>query len=186
MMNKPSPLGSAALVAIALVTTGAARPAEAAPRVGVEPTDARAVDVDDRVFSIASAKGRPLVIVYEDRDSAKVNAATKRDLGELMKDGAIKGSLVVAAVADVSEYDSWPAKGFVKDAIREQSKKTGTTIWCDWSGGFRKALELRKGTSNVLVIGRDGRVKLAVEGALTEEQRRELSAIVRREASAKS
>ncbi len=157
--------------------------AEAAPRVGAEAADARATSIDGRVFSTAAVKGRALVIVYEDKDSATLNAAVKRDLAALMKDDTTRAAVVVAAVADVSEYDSWPAKGFVKDAIREEEKKSGTTIWCDWDASFRKALALGKGTSNVVVIGRDGKVKFAVQGALSKEQRGDLATIVKREAA---
>ena len=69
----------------------------------------------------------------------------------------------------MSSYDFWPAKGFVKDAIREESRKAGTTIYCDWDGTFRKAYRLRQGISNVILVGKSGEVLFAAEGALVPQ-----------------
>ena len=119
----------AAVTLTAVVASSTALDAQARPRVGAEAADARAVDVEGvRVLSTKALEGKPIVIVYEDKDSATLNASVKSDLAAMMKDDATRAAVVVAAVADVSEYDSWPAKGFVKDAIREESKKSGTTI----------------------------------------------------------
>lgn len=166
---------------LALASVVPATEVGAAPKVGAEAKDARVEDVDGRELTIASVRGRPLVIVYEDKDSAASNAAAKDDLRELMKDAAVSRALVVAAVADVSEYASWPARGFAKDAIREASKKAGTTIWCDWSGKFRRALELDARKSNVVLVGRDGTIKWAASGPLSQKQRATLATRIRAE-----
>ena len=156
----------------------------AAPTVGATAKDARAVDVDGRVLSLERMRGTTVFVVYEDKESGKQNQALKRELEEwLSHDAKAHASVFVAPVADVSEYDSWPARGFVKDAIREESKKVGMTIWCDWDASFRKTLDLAKGKSNVVVLGRDGRVLFAAEGALSLEQRREAIAAAKREAA---
>jgi predicted transcriptional regulator len=150
----------------------------AVPRPG-HAADGRAEDVDGKVFRTSAFKGRPIVVVYEAKDSKSANTAFKSDLTRLMKEKPLRDAVVVAAVADVSEYDSWPAKGFVKDAIRDEQKKTGTTIWCDWDASFRKAFDLTRGKSNVLVLGRDGRVRFAAAGARTAAQRASIEALLR-------
>lgn len=147
--------------------------------------DARVEDVDGRVFRPSAFKGRPILVVYEDKESKDANTAFKADLTRLMKEKPLRDAVVLAAVADVSEYDSWPAKGFVKDAIRDEQKKSGTTIWCDWDASFRKAFDLTRGKSNVLVLGRDGRVRFAAAGTLTAAQRASVEALLRAEVGAR-
>lgn len=171
-------------VAMGAALTTVSTEGVALPRPG-HAAEGRAEDVDGKVFRTSAFKGRPILVVYEDKDSKDANVAFKADLTRLMKDKALRDGVVLAAVADVSEYDSWPAKGFVKDAIRDEQKKSGTTIWCDWDASFRKAFDLTKGKSNVLVLGRDGRVRFAAAGALTAAQRASVEALLRAEVAAR-
>ena len=67
----------------------------------------------------------------------------------------------------------------VKDAIREESKKVGTTIYCDWTGSFRKAFKLAKGKSSVVLVGKDGKVLFAGEGKLSADDRKKLLALLK-------
>jgi len=163
------------------VALGSAAPhlAAALPDVGESPANARVEDVDGKALWLSELKGRVAIVVYEDKDSAELNKALKDDLAKLLKDDTVKGAVVVAPVADVSDYNSWPQKGFAKDAIRAESKKSKTTIWCDWDGAFRKALDLKKGTSSVLVIDREGTLRFAGEGALSQSERASFEKVVR-------
>ena len=70
----------------------------------------------------------------------------------------------VVAVADVSAWDFWPAKGFVQDAIREEQRKAGHPIFLDWSGEFGKSFRAKNDASNVVLVGPDGKVKLSHAG----------------------
>lgn len=153
--------------------------AQAIPREGAPAANARAEDVDGRVMELKSFKGKPILILYEDKESARQNVALKEDLAKLAKGDRYKSSIALAAIADVSAYDFWPAKGFVKDAIREESKKQKTTIYCDWNGSFRTALHLRRGVSNVVLVARDGKVLFAAEGTLSADQRKKLIGLIR-------
>jgi hypothetical protein len=155
--------------------------ARAALKEGQEAPNARLEDADGRVSELKAFRGRPVLIVYEDRDSAKQNDALKRELGELARGDRYRSRIALAAIADVSAWDFWPAKGFVKDAIRDESKKQGTTIYCDWTGAFRDAFRLRRGVSNVVLVGKDGRVAFTAEGTVPAEQRRRLIGMLRAE-----
>ena len=146
----------------------------AVPKEGDAAPNARVEDADGRSTELKTWKGKPILIVYEDKDSAQQNAALKEDLAKLAKGDRYKSRVALAAVADVSSYDFWPVKGFVKDAIRDESKKQGTTIYCDWSGSFRTTYKLRRGVSNVVLIGKDGLVLFAAEGAVPAPQRKRL------------
>jgi predicted transcriptional regulator len=153
--------------------------AGALPKEGKRARNARVTDVEGRVFELEAVKGKPVLIVYEDKESATQNVALKGDLAKLAKGDRYKTTVALAAVADVSSYDFWPAKGFVIDAIRAESKKQGTTIYCDWTGSFRSALELRRGVSSVVLLGRDGQVLFAAEGTVSKEGREKLVTLLR-------
>lgn len=145
--------------AAALIPAGSARPA------------ARVADADDRTLDLRAINGKPIFVMYEDQDSAKMNDALKADLARLARGPRYRGAIAVVPVADLQAYDFWPARGFVKDAIRSESKKIGTTIYCDWDGAFQRAAGFRRGTSSVMLIGRNARVLFGSEGPLSKEQR---------------
>jgi hypothetical protein len=177
MSNRLRSLLAAATVASTASTLGS--DALAVPREGATAPNAKLEDADGRVSELKAMRGKPILIVYEDRDSAKQNEALKRELGELARGERYRAKIALAAVADVSAWDFWPAKGFVRDAIRDESKKQGTTIYCDWTGAFRSTYKLRRGVSSVVLIGTDGRVVFAAEGALPMDQRKRLVSLLR-------
>ncbi|MDI1450671.1 YtfJ family protein [Polyangium sp. 6x1] len=168
--------GKASKVISAIVLGAALVPGVslALPKEGAEAPNARVEDADGRALQMSSLKGKPILIMYEDKDSAAQNQPLKDDLAKLGQGDKYKQKVAIAAIADVSSYDFWPAKGFVKDAIREESKKQKTTIYCDWDGSFRKAYGIRKGASNVILVGKDGRVLFAGSGALGTGDRKKL------------
>lgn len=168
---------------VALVALGAPI-ALALPKEGAAAPNAKVEDADGRVLEMKSLTGKPILIVYEDKDSAQLNQALKEELSRLAKGDKYRSKIALAAIADVSSYDFWPVKGFVKDAIRDESKKAGTTIYCDWDGKFRSTYKLREGTSSVVLVGRSGEVLFAAEGALKAEARKRLLALLRAEVEA--
>lgn len=175
MASFRSKIAAAALAA----TVGGTTQALALPTVGDAMPEGKVEDADGKALETKSIKGKPLLVVYEDRDTATQNAELKKELGELAKGDKYKSKIALAAVADVSSYDFWPAKGFVKDAIREESKKVGTTIYCDWTGSFRKAFKLTKGKSSIVLVGKDGKIAFAGEGKLSTEDRKKLLALLK-------
>ncbi|WP_438027056.1 YtfJ family protein [Sorangium sp. So ce233] len=168
---------SAAALSLALIS-GAAL---ALPSEGDRAPNARLEDADGRELQLKTLRGKPILIVYEDKDSATQNQAFKDALAKLAKGDRYRRSIALAAVADVSSYDFWPVKGFVKDAIREESRKVGATIYCDWDGAFRQAYRLRRGISNVILVGKNGQVLFAAEGKLKPEAQSRLLELLRKE-----
>lgn len=165
-------LAAVAGQASALVQAGTLRPA------------AQVVDADDRSLDLRSINGKPVLVLYEDQSSSKLNEDFKADLSRLAKGDRYRTAVALVPVADVQAYDFWPARGFVKDAIRGESKKVGTTIYCDWDGAFQRAAGFRRGTSSVMLIGRDARVRFASEGALDKTQRALLISLLKSEVEA--
>ena len=153
--------------------------AHAFPSVGAEHPDVKLQDAWDRTYALSRFHGMPILVIYEDKDSARVNQALKDQLATLARGDAYRGRVALVAVADVGAYDYWPVRGFVKDAIRKESSKQGTNIYCDWDGGVRGGLGLKKGTSNVVLFSRSGKVLLAESGPMSAHRREELFDMIR-------
>jgi hypothetical protein len=164
--------------ALSLVATIAqASNAFALPALGAS-ADAFYEDTEGRSLHLKQFIGKPVLILYEDKGSANVNAALKAELARVAKGGRYDARVALVPVADVSAYDYWPVRGFARDAVRAQSRKVGVPIYCDWHGAFRQQLALRRGTSNVLLIGKTGHVLFASEGALLPGERETLLRLV--------
>jgi hypothetical protein len=163
-----------------------AQAAHAVPSVGASRPDTELADAWDRSTRLGSFAGKPLLVIYEDKDSAQTNAALKADLSRLAGGEKYRSTVALVAIADVSAYDFWPARGFVKDAIKAESKKQNIVIYCDWDGHVRRGLGLNKNASNVVLYGKDGRVAFARAGTLSAAERAEVLDLLRREVGEKS
>ncbi len=155
--------------AVALPSTGEARPALVVH------------DADDRPFDLRSVNGRPTLVIYESKETNTQNQALKDELSRLAHGDAYRNKVALVPIADVASYSFWPAKGFVRDAIRSESKKAGTTIYCDWDGSAGRALGVRPGRSTVVLVGRSGKVLLSADGPLDAERRKALVDALRNE-----
>jgi hypothetical protein len=173
----------AALFLAASVFTLAAIPgAYAAPKEGQPAAEARAEDVDGRPFEVRSFRGKKaLIFFYEGKDTAQQNQGLKSEIAKLTKSDRYRSATQLVAVGDVADYDYWPVKGIVKDKIREESKKSGWPIYCDWDGSFRSAFKLRRDASNVVVVGKNGSVLFAAEGPVDAPKRQRLFNVLRAE-----
>lgn len=176
-MNAARRVAGAVLV---LSVTATAADASAVSPVGSTRPDIRLVDAWERTFDLTQVGARPLLVVYEDEDAVKQNAPFKEELSRLAKGDRYRTKIVLAAVADVAGYDYWPVRGFVKDAIRDESIKAGTPIYCDWNGAVRRAIGARPATSTVILYDRDGKAVFAHEGSMPEATRATLLATLRR------
>jgi hypothetical protein len=129
-------------------------PALAIPKEGAAVGSARVEDAEGGGLELKSLKGKPFVIVYDDKTSAPKSEALRREVVALSKTDAYKSKLGVVIVADVSPYDFWPAKGIVIDAVRAETRKQGITVYCDWRGDLRTAYKFKGDISNVVLVAR--------------------------------
>lgn len=127
--------------------------------------DARLLNLGDQVVSLRAiaGTGRVVVLLHQDRHSSEQNAAFKDALGRLAVRYADRLQLV--ALADVGGYDFWPAKGYVKDALRPVSDAGNVTVLCDWKSSVRKAYSLPAKQSAVFVVAR-GELRHLARGTL--------------------
>jgi len=152
---------------VSLVTVAAA----ALPRPGTSAPAARAQTLDAKVLDLRALRGRIALVFYEDKDSTAQNKALKDAITAQKKTHGHKLNVVIYAVADVSGYDFWPARGFVEDAIREEERKSKTSIYLDWSGTFGKSLGVKRGVSNVVLLNPDNKVVVAHSGPVPPDMR---------------
>jgi hypothetical protein len=168
------------LFAFAATVTLAA-PSDALLSPGANRPAVRVVDANDRALDLGAVHGRPMLVVYEDKESATLNQQLKTELSRLARGERYRSAVALVPVADVRDYDFWPARGFVKSAIRSESKKIGATIYCDWDGSFGRALRIQHGTSTVILFGKNGRVLFAGEGKISAADTNRLLELLRGE-----
>ena len=168
-------------VLLALVVASILRTARALPALGALRPEVTLKDAWERSITLSRFRGMPVLVVYEDKGSSTQNQRLKDDLARLGQGDRYKQSVGLVAVADVSGYDYWPVRGFVKDAIQSESEKQHTTIYCDWDGHVRTSLGLEKGMSNVVLFGKDGKVLFAASGTVSDQRREELVRLLRHE-----
>lgn len=158
---------------LALFLVALASHASALPAPGSNAPNARAADPDGRVVDLSALRGRPVLVFYENRDSLPQNHALVQELASLRARGEepYRSRLALVPVADVTSYDYWPVRGFVKSALRRHARAASIDIFCDFSGDFGRALGAARGQSNVVLLGPDGAVRFAAQGPLSREQR---------------
>jgi len=175
-----TPFVVAATFAVATLTADA----HALPTVGAAGPRGTVVDAEGRPLDLQQIKGKPTLLVYEDKEATKQNVELKSELAKLAAGGNYTQAIALVAVADVEGYDFWPARGFVKSAIRSESKKLGSTIYVDWSGGVRKGAGFTKGQSTIVLVGADGKVLFSHEGKMAIPERKALLALLAQQVEA--
>ena len=155
----------------------AALPAEAVPKLGSARPAIKLVDGWDRVNDL-SLGSRPLLVVYEDKDSSKQNQKLKDDLAALEKSIHYRKWVEHIVVADVSAYDYWPARDIAKGELQKWTKKIGFVIYSDFTGSVRTSLGFEKGKSNVVLYSRDSKVLFSKAGTVPELDRHRLVDLV--------
>jgi hypothetical protein len=168
-------------MALALTLGFTAARSEALPKPGARGAAARIHDANDRALEVGRTPGRPTLLVYEDKESSPLNGELKAELSRLARGERYRSAVTLVPVADVREYDYWPVRGFVRDAIRDESRKVGTPIYCDWNGAFGRAFGIQHGTSTVILLGKDNTVLFAYEGKLPKSATEHLLGLLRAE-----
>lgn len=161
-----------------LMVISSARPAGAdagveAPLPSADPLlDAPLFDLADKPVLLRSLRGKVVVVLHQDRHSSEQNPQFKEKLSGLV--ARFPKELQVVALADVGGYDFWPAKGYVKDALKPLDSGGGAIVACDWKGSVRKAYRLKQKQSVVFVLGKSLELLRMTQGQLSAPESEQL------------
>ena len=122
-------------------------------------------DLADKPVALRSLLGKVVVVVHQDRHSSEQNPQLKEKLSGLV--ARHPKELQVVALADVGGYDFWPAKGYVRDALKSLDSGGGAIVACDWKGAVRKAYRLKTKQSVVFVLGKSLELVRMTHGQLS-------------------
>ncbi|MGZ3453421.1 MAG: TlpA family protein disulfide reductase [Polyangiales bacterium] len=160
---------------LAVATIAAAPSAHAVLRLGNRPASFTVKDTNDRDFQLgALTGGAPALIVYVDKNGAEQNKHVRQRLQSLKQSEPQLGKVRVIPIVDVSDYNSWPKRGFAKSALRDESKSLGYTVFADWDGSGKSRLGARSGASNLILLDKKGQVVWASAGELVPSQEDDL------------
>ena len=136
-----------------------------------EPLDATLRGSDGKHVRLSTWRGKPVILFYEDKKSTSLNAPLKE---ELFKRGQARGLLeaaFVVAVANLEDYDFFPARQIALSYVRDEEKKAGVPILVDLDGTLGgPPWGLPKKTSNVLLLDGEGRLIFKHSGRMKEAE----------------
>jgi hypothetical protein len=156
-----------------LALVAAAAPAWGLPQLGAT---LPAATVDD----VAAARprnlplGRPMLVLYEDREAQSQNEKARVVIGRINDMAQNRERFEFMAVADVAAWSWWPARRAVLADLRDIARKNNTTIYADWHGTLRKTWGLTQHRSALVLADGEGKVRFASEGPLSDDQLRAL------------
>ncbi|MFL5319640.1 MAG: YtfJ family protein [Myxococcaceae bacterium] len=132
-------------------------------------------DTAGKVVPLTGFKGKPTVLIYEDRTSTEQNRKLKDELWRRGHESGLLDAAHVVGVANLSSYDFWPARTFAQSHIQKLEKKVGIPVLIDWKGAMESTpWNLPSGSSTVLVFDSDGKLVFSHSGALSDAQTEEL------------
>lgn len=153
-----------------------------APAGGILPAgpllDARMADLDDKTVTLRSLRGQVVVLLHQDKASSDQNAAFKDRVGELA--GRLAGRVQLVALAEVGAYNFWPARRYVKSALKPLRDQGGALVLCDWSSAVRKSYRLAAGQSAVFVLDAQGELRGLQRGVLSDAEQAQILALIER------
>jgi predicted transcriptional regulator len=161
--------------AVAVSAVSFASSAFALPKVGVKPKTFVVSDPDDRNYQFDRlAAGGATLVMYVDKSGADQNAHLLERLQRMRATDATLRTVKFVPIIDVAKYNGWPARGFAKKALREESKRKGVTIYADWEAAGRSVLAAESGRSNLFLLDKKGNLVWASSGQLAPVQEDDL------------
>lgn len=156
----------AMVCAIVWVASAAAGAAETGEKMNAKLGTARGGKAE-----LASFRGKPVILFFEDRDSPNVNKGFKDQLFRTARAQGLLQTAHVVAVANLKEFDFFPARQFALSAVREEERRWGIPILIDWKGALSKEpWSLPGKSSTVVLLDSEGRLLYARSGQLSASE----------------
>jgi len=126
---------------------------------------------DDKELTLDMIKGKVAAIFYENKDVVDPNKRLKDELNKLYYEqtDALKDVLVRLPIIDCSDA-VWPFLGMWKRRLRENSKKDGVAIYCDWKGKMSSDYKMKADVNNIVIIDKGGRIRFFTSGEVKAEE----------------
>ncbi len=135
------------------------------------PVDARVSTTRGEASRLSAFRGKPVVVFYEDKDSAELNKGFKARLFERARQQGLLDAAHVFAVANLKAFDFFPARQFAQAAVKKEEVKVGIPIFIDWEGELSSApLSLPSKTSSVLLVDSGGNEVFRASGRLNDAE----------------
>jgi hypothetical protein len=157
----------AGMLTIALLAASSSLAGE--PQGG--PLDATLRGSDGKEVTLSRWRGKPVILIYEDRHSTTLNSPLKEALFERGEAQGLLEAAWVVAVANLESYDFFPARGIALSHVRDEEKKWGIPILVDLKGTLgAPPWNLPTKTSSVLLMDGSGTVVYRYSGRMKPEE----------------
>lgn len=136
-----------------------------------EPLDATLRGSDGKEARLSRWRGKPVILFYEDKKSTGLNAPLKEELFQRGQERGLLEAAFVVAVANLEDFDFFPARQIALSYVRDEEKRVGVPILVDLDGTLGgPPWGLPKKTSNVLLLDAEGRLIFRHSGRMKEEE----------------
>lgn len=123
--------------------------------------------------------GRPTIVFYEDHKSMEDNRLLKQQLERLLAQNARLRHTQVLAVANLQEYNWFPARQFALAGVRSAEAKNRISLYIDLEGTLTRApVRLPRAGASVLVVDEQGTIVFRHLGPVGDKQRGHLFALL--------
>ncbi len=145
------------------------------------PVDATLKTSAGKEVQLSKWRGKPVILFYEDKDSTKLNAALKKELFARGQERGILDAAYVLAVANLQNFDFFPARQIALSFVRDEEKKIGVPILVDMDGTLGKApWKLPVKTSNIVLLDAQGALVYRHSGRMKDDEQTAFFAVLSR------
>lgn len=131
--------------------------------------------------TLREARGRVVILFYEDREHTRVNYDFKELLHRFIVDNALTGETRTYAIANVTGVVDGVMRDIARTAISAFASQYGIEILVDWERALQASpFSLGDRAANVALIDRSGRVRWRHSGVLSGTERRAFFRMFRR------
>lgn len=153
--------------------------APAAPPVLSEPANFSLEETSGVTRTLTEARGRLVILFYEDREHTPDNQELKQLLHRFIEDNGLRGRITTYGIANVTGVDG-VLRDLARTAIRAVASQYGIQILLDWDGVMQGApFSMPASGSTIAVLDREGRLRYRQTGAHTPEQRTAFFRVIR-------
>jgi hypothetical protein len=133
--------------------------------------DVQLKDAYGHTVSLSQFRGKPVVLLYESRESREENRALKDRLFRLGQQSQLREALHFIPIANLEPYDFFPVRHFAERYIRDLEKKLQVRVLIDWQGLLETPpWSLSSKPSAVLLFSSNGEVLFRHAGPLKNSE----------------